>query len=141
MGLLDKLKKGKEKRESEEKQHQEQQFQQDLSQKTDSQIRPGSVFMIQLLMKEKYEMPSNERFIEILSKHLGKVEQYGSRKASVSPCCVMWWTMKSVSAAASVPRTVRSARLAAARKSRTASIRTSVSSAVSAWRNVHSSLS
>ena len=63
------------------------------------------------------------------------------RPASVSPCCVMWWTMKSVSAAASVPRTVRSARLAAARKSRTASIRTSVSSAVSAWRNVHSSLS
>ena len=39
--------------------------------------------MIQLLMKEKYEMPSNERFIEILSKHLGKVEQYGSRKAGV----------------------------------------------------------
>lgn len=83
MGLLDKLKKRKEKRESEEKQHQEQQFQQDLSQKTDSQIRPGGVFMIQLLMKEKYEMPSNERFIEILSKHLGKVEQYGSRKAGV----------------------------------------------------------
>ena len=42
MGLLDKLKKRKEKRESEEKQHQEQQFQQDLSQKTDSQIRPAS---------------------------------------------------------------------------------------------------
>ena len=39
--------------------------------------------MIQLLMKEKYELPSNERFIEILSKHLGKVEQYGSRKAGV----------------------------------------------------------
>lgn len=82
MGLLDKLK--KEKRLSEEKQHQEQQFQQDLSQKTDSQIRPGGVFMIQLLMKEKCEMPSNERFIEILSKHLGKVEQYGDRKVSVN---------------------------------------------------------
>lgn len=39
--------------------------------------------MIQLLMKEKYEMPSNERFIEILSKHLGKVEQYGDRKVGV----------------------------------------------------------
>ena len=48
MGLLDKLK--KEKESSEEKQHQEQQFQQDLSQKTDSSIRPGGVFMIQLLM-------------------------------------------------------------------------------------------
>ena len=82
MGLLDKLK--KEKRSSEEKQHQEQQFQQDLLQKTDSQIRPGGVFMIQLLMKEKCEMPSNERFTEILSKHLGKVEQYGDRKVSAN---------------------------------------------------------
>lgn len=81
MGLLDKLK--KEKRGSEEKQHQEQQFQQSLMQKTDLQIRPGGVFMVQLLMKEKCEMPSNERFTEILSKHLGKVEQYGDRKVSV----------------------------------------------------------
>lgn len=81
MGLLDKLK--KEKRGSEEKQHQEQQFQQSLLQKTDLQIRPGGVFMVQLLMKEKCEMPSNERFTEILSKHLGKVEQYGDRKVSV----------------------------------------------------------
>lgn len=80
MGLLDKLK--KEKSGSEEKQHQEQQFQQDLLQKTDPQIRPGGVFMVQLLMKEKCEMPSNERFTEILSKHLGKVEQYGDRKVS-----------------------------------------------------------
>ncbi len=84
MGLLDKLKKKKRKREeSEKKQHLEQQFQQDLSQKTDSQIAQAACVMIQLLMKEKYEMPSNERFIEILSKHLGKVEQYGSRKAGV----------------------------------------------------------
>lgn len=79
MGLLDKLKKGKEKSGSEEKQHQEQQ---DLLQKTDPQIRPGGVFMVQLLMKEKCEMPSNERFTEILSKHLGKVEQYGDRKVN-----------------------------------------------------------
>ena len=83
MGLLDKLKKGKEKKASEEKQYQEQQFQQDLSQKTDPQIRPGGVFMVQLLMKEKCEMPSNERFTEILSKHLGKVEQYGDHKVHV----------------------------------------------------------
>lgn len=81
MGLLDKLK--KEKRESKEKQHQEQQFQQDLLQKTEPQIHPGGVFMVQLLMKEKCEMPSNERFTEILSKYLGKVEQYGDRKAGV----------------------------------------------------------
>lgn len=80
MGLLDKLKKGKEKKESEEKQHQEQPFQQDLLQKTDPTIRPGGVFVVQLLMKEKCEMPSNERFTEILSKHLGKVEQFGDRK-------------------------------------------------------------
>lgn len=81
MGLLNKLKKGKEKRESEEKQHQEQPFQQDLSQKTDQTIRPGGVFMVQLLMKEKCEIPSNEKFTEILSKHLGKVEQFGDRKS------------------------------------------------------------
>lgn len=81
MGLLDKFK--KEKRGSEEKQHQELPFQQDLSQKTDPQIRPGGVFMVQLLMKEKCEMPSNERFTEILSKHLGKVEQYGDCKGCV----------------------------------------------------------
>ncbi len=80
MGLLDQLKNGKEKRASEEEQHQEQPSQQDLSQKIDPTIRPGGVFMVQLLMKEKYEMPSNERFTEILSKHLGKVEQFGDRK-------------------------------------------------------------
>lgn len=84
MGLLDKLKKGKENRETEEKQHYEQQFQQDLSQKADSQIRPGGVFMVQLLMKEKCEMPASERFTEILSKHLGKVEEYGDRKVCVN---------------------------------------------------------
>ena len=84
MGLLDKLKKGKENRETEEKQHYEQQFQQDLSQKADSQIRPGGVFMVQLLMKEKCEMPASERFTEILSKHLGKVEVYGDRKVCVN---------------------------------------------------------
>ena len=84
MGLLDKLKKGKENRETEEKQHYEQQFQQDLSQKADSQIRPGGVFMVQLLMKEKCEMPASERFTEILSKYLGKVEEYGDRKVCVN---------------------------------------------------------
>ena len=84
MGLLDKLKKGKENRETEEKQHYEQQFQQDLSQKADSQIRPGGVFMVQLLMKEKCEMPASERFTEILSNHLGKVEEYGDRKVCVN---------------------------------------------------------
>lgn len=92
MGVLDKLKKGKEKRESEEKQHYEQQFQQDLSQKADSQIRPGGVFMVQLLMKEKCEMPASERFTEILSKHLGKVEEYGDRK--VCPWLCTWYSMQ-----------------------------------------------
>lgn len=33
--------------------------------------------MVQLLMKEKSEMPSKEMFAEILSKHLGKTEQLG----------------------------------------------------------------
>ena len=75
MGLLDKLKKGRTRRGQKEKQHQKQPFQQNLSQKTDPAICPGGAFMVQLLMKEKSEMPSKEMFAEILSKHLGKTEQ------------------------------------------------------------------
>lgn len=82
MGLLDKLR--KEKRVSEGKHQQEQPFQQDLTKNIDPTIRPGGVFMVQLLMKEKCELPSNDRFTQILSKHLGKVEQYGDRKGNVN---------------------------------------------------------
>ena len=40
----------------------------------DSSIRPGGVFMVQLLMKEKCEMPSLERMTEVLERHIGKVD-------------------------------------------------------------------
>ena len=44
-------------------------FQQDLSKKE----QPGLVFVIQLLMKNKCEMPEQEIMTEIMQKHLGKV--------------------------------------------------------------------
>ena len=40
----------------------------------DPTIRPGGVFMVQLLMKEKCEMPSLQRMTEVLERHIGKVE-------------------------------------------------------------------
>ena len=40
----------------------------------DSTIRPGGVFMVQLLMREKCEMPSIERMTEVLERHIGRVE-------------------------------------------------------------------
>ncbi len=47
--------------------------------KFDSAIRPGGVFMAQLLMKEQCSAPSLERMKEVLSAHLGKVEIYGEQ--------------------------------------------------------------
>ena len=40
----------------------------------DPTIRPGGVFMVQLLMKEKCERPSIQRIAEVLERHIGKVE-------------------------------------------------------------------
>lgn len=40
----------------------------------DPSIRPGGVFMVQLLMKEKCEMPSLEHMTEVLERHIGRVE-------------------------------------------------------------------
>ena len=40
----------------------------------DPTIRPGGVFMVQLLMKEKCETPSLERMAEVLTRHIGRVE-------------------------------------------------------------------
>lgn len=48
-------------------------FEQDLS-KEDVTVRPGGVFAVQLLMKEACEMPSEEKIISVLEKHLGKIE-------------------------------------------------------------------
>ena len=42
--------------------------------KMEPSIRPGGVFMVQLLMKDKCETPSAERMAEVLSRHIGKVE-------------------------------------------------------------------
>jgi len=40
----------------------------------DPTVRPGGVFMVQLLMKEKCETPSIERMTEVMERHIGKVE-------------------------------------------------------------------
>jgi len=48
--------------------------QEDLREKMDPSIRPGGVFMVQLLMKEPCEMPSPERMTEVLTRHIGRVE-------------------------------------------------------------------
>lgn len=40
----------------------------------DPSIRPGGVFMVQLLMKEKCETPSIERMTEVMERYIGKVE-------------------------------------------------------------------
>lgn len=46
-------------------------LQQDLTQKTENQ---GSIFVVQLLMKEMCAMPSKEKMTEIMKKHLGDVD-------------------------------------------------------------------
>ena len=40
----------------------------------DPTVRPGGVFMVQLLMKEKCDMPSLEHMTEVLERHIGRVE-------------------------------------------------------------------
>lgn len=40
----------------------------------DATIRPGGLFVMHLLMKEACAMPSEERMVEVLTKHLGNVE-------------------------------------------------------------------
>lgn len=42
--------------------------------KMEPSIRPGGVFMVQLLMRERCEMPSVERAAEVLARHIGRVE-------------------------------------------------------------------
>jgi len=46
----------------------------DVGKEMDASIRPGGVFMVQLLMKEPCETPSLERMTEVLTRHIGKVE-------------------------------------------------------------------
>lgn len=46
----------------------------DVGEQMDASIRPGGVFMVQLLMKEPCETPSAERMAEVLARHIGRVE-------------------------------------------------------------------
>lgn len=65
MGLFKKKKSG---------QTEPEQKQEDLREMMDATIRPGGVFMVQLLMKEPCETPSMERMTEVLARHIGRVE-------------------------------------------------------------------
>lgn len=50
----------------------------------DPTVRPGGVFMVQLLMEEPCELPSPERTEAVLTARLGRVEAFGSREHSAS---------------------------------------------------------
>lgn len=76
MGLFSKRKKN---RPEENRQEANRQEAKEYLKKFDSTIRPGGVFMAQLLMKEQCASPSSERMLEVLSEHLGKVELYGDQ--------------------------------------------------------------
>lgn len=62
------------KKKPEQAQPQPQPKQEDPMGQMDPSIRPGGVFLAQLLMKEKCEAPSVERMAEVLSRHIGRVE-------------------------------------------------------------------
>ncbi len=72
-------------------------------QKFDSAIRPGGVFMVQLLMKEQCAAPSAENMQEVLAKHLGKVEAYGSQDAEKGFFSFSAWDYQSEFKDAKVP--------------------------------------
>ena len=59
-------------------------FKQDL---TDTSVRPGGIFFIELLMAEHCDMPSRDKMIEVFTKHLGTVDcfDYGRDSAGFAP--------------------------------------------------------
>lgn len=71
--------------------------------KFDSTIRPGGVFMVQLLMKEKCDAPTVEGMTEILSKHLGKVEAFGDQNKEKGFFSFAAWDYQSEFSDAKVP--------------------------------------
>ena len=71
--------------------------------KFDSTIRPGGVFMVQLLMKEKCDVPTAEGMTEILSKHLGKVEAFGDQNKEKGLFSFAAWDYQSEFSDAKVP--------------------------------------
>ena len=46
-------------------------FKQDL---TDTSVRPGGIFFVELLMPKQCDMPDRDTMIEIFTKHLGPVD-------------------------------------------------------------------
>ena len=43
-------------------------FKQDL---TDTSVRPGGIFFVELLMPEQCDMPGRDTMVEVLTKYLG----------------------------------------------------------------------
>lgn len=62
------------KKKPEQPQSQSQPQQEDPMGQMDASIRPGGVFMVQLLMKETCETPGAERMTQVLERHIGRVE-------------------------------------------------------------------
>ena len=54
-------------------------FKQDL---TDTSVRPGGIFFVELLMPEQCDMPDRDTMIEIFTKHLGPVDCFDHRRES-----------------------------------------------------------
>ncbi len=54
----------------------------DRTSRMDALVRPGGVFLMQLLMKERCELPSAERMTEVLAGHLGRMEAVGETEVS-----------------------------------------------------------
>ena len=54
-------------------------FQQDL---TDTSVRPGGLFFIELLMAEHCDMPDRDTMVEVLTKYLGPVDCFDHRRDS-----------------------------------------------------------
>lgn len=73
MGLFSKNQKNKPARQQETK---------ESTSRMDALVRLGGVFMMQLLMKERCEMPPVERMTDVLSGHLGRIEAVGSAAVS-----------------------------------------------------------
>ena len=54
-------------------------FKQDL---TDTSVRPGGIFFVELLMPKQCDMPDRDTMIEIFMKHLGPVDCFDHRRES-----------------------------------------------------------
>ena len=54
-------------------------FKQDL---TDTSVRPGGIFFVELLMPKQCDMPDQDTMIKIFTKHLGPVDCFDYRRES-----------------------------------------------------------